>query len=85
VTSEVVQFAGALLILVAYLLAQLGLWSTSSYRYLLPNMLGSSILTVDAVDEKQWGFVLLEGAWALVSAWSLIEKLRGKTPPAVAH
>jgi hypothetical protein len=73
VTSQVVQLAGALLVLLAYLLAQGGVWSPSSYRYLFPNLLGSSVLAVNAVDETQWGFVLLEGAWALVSAWSLIE------------
>ena len=84
-TSQLAQLAGALLILVAYLLAQAGVWSPSSYRYLLPNVLGSSVLSATAVYEAQWGFVLLEGAWALVSAWSLLEKLRRNNPPATAH
>jgi len=35
------------------------MWSPASYRSLLPNMLGSSALAVDAVHEAQWGFVLL--------------------------
>jgi hypothetical protein len=81
-TSQVVQLCGALLILLGYLLAQAGIWSISSYRYLLPNVLGSSMLALDAVYEQQWGFVVLEGAWALVSAWSLAERLRGVEPPA---
>ena len=84
-TSQLAQLAGALLILVAYLLAQAGVWSPSSYRYLLPNVLGSSVLSATAVYEAQWGFVLLEGAWALVSAWSLLEKLRRNDPRATAH
>jgi hypothetical protein len=83
--SQVVQLAGALLILLGYLLAQADVWSPASYHYLLPNVLGSSVLAVDAVYEAQWGFVLLEGAWALVSAWSLVERLRGREPEAAAH
>jgi hypothetical protein len=80
--SQWVQIAGALLILVAYGLAQLGVWSPASYRYLVPNLVGAAVLTVDAFHERQWGFVLLEGVWSLVSAWALARKLRGREPAA---
>ena len=30
-----------------------------------------------ATPERQWGFLVLEAVWALVSAWSLIEPFRG--------
>jgi hypothetical protein len=44
---------------------------------LWPNFVGSVVLTIDAWHGQQWGFVLLEGVWALVSLWSLLVKLRG--------
>ena len=37
-----------------------------------------------ALAEEQWGFVLLETVWALVSAWSLTRVARG-LPVAGAH
>jgi hypothetical protein len=38
---------------------------------------GSVVLTVDAWHGQQWGFVLLESVWALVSLWSIVARLRG--------
>jgi hypothetical protein len=44
------------------------------------NFIGSTVLTVIAVIEVQWGFILLEAVWALVSLWGIITLLRGSTP-----
>lgn len=46
------------------------------------NLVGSAILAVLAWYEEQFGFLLLEGVWALVSAWSLAKVLRGEAPAA---
>ena len=43
--------------------------------YLALNLAGSAILAVLAVAASQWGFVLLEGVWAVVSAWGLAKAL----------
>ena len=74
--DQVVQVGGALLILAAFILAQVGRLETGSVTYLVLNLAGSSILAVDAALGAEWGFLLLEGVWAIVSAVSLVRALR---------
>lgn len=80
---EIAQIIGALLVLVCFLLAQVDLINPNAYRYLWPNLLGSTAMTVTAVIGHEWGFVFLEGTWALVSAWGLIQRFRSRTPATV--
>jgi hypothetical protein len=74
--DQLIQIIGALLILAAFAAVQFDRMSPDSRMYLALNLLGSAILAVLAVAASQWGFVLLETVWAIVSAWSLINALR---------
>ncbi len=48
---------------------------TRTYQIL--NLAGSFLCFVTAVVDRQYGFILLEGSWALVSAWGLWRVIRG--------
>ena len=70
--DQVIQIVGALLILAAFAAVQFHRMRPDSRLYLALNLVGSVILAVLAVEAEQWGFVLLEGVWAIVSAWGLV-------------
>lgn len=69
--DQIVQLAGALPILIAFVAAQFGRLQTDATPYLWLNLVGSSILAAVAFAGAQWGFLLLECVWAAVSAWTL--------------
>ena len=75
---QLVQILGSLLILAGFALAQTGRVQQKSRSYLTLNLIGSAVLAVVALYEAQWGFLLLEGVWAIVSATSLIGVLHNR-------
>ena len=80
------QVLGALMVLAGFAAAQFRLLDPASYLYLVLNAVGSAILAVLAYQDAQAGFLLLEGAWALVSVWGLATRLLGRGPtPAAPH
>ena len=76
----VIQIAGSLVILVPFVLVQLRRITPAGRPYLAANLVGSAALAVDATIGGQWGFLLLEGVWAVVSAVGLIRSLTGQKP-----
>ena len=83
--GQIVQIIGSLLVLTAFVAAQRGWMRPRSLAYLVLNLAGSVALAIEAVLEQQWGFLLLEGVWAVVSAAGLIGALRGASPPTTQH
>jgi hypothetical protein len=77
--DQLIQIVGALLILAGFAAVQFERMRPDSRLYLALNLAGSAILAVLAYVESQWGFLLLEGVWAIVSAWGLWVALFG--PP----
>ncbi len=82
---QLIQVAGSLLILAGFAAAQAGRMSIDSGLYLVLNFVGSAILAVLAWIDQQWGFLLLEGVWAVVSLWSLAQLMRGRAPTPPGH
>ena len=78
---QLISVLGALAILAAYAANLFGFIQPSNLWYSVANFLGSAVLTVVAVVDRQLGFILLEGTWALVSLWGIFAALRGRGAP----
>lgn len=74
--EQLVQIAGSILVLIPFALAQAGRVNPRSLSYLALNLAGSAVLAIDAAVTVQWGFLLLEGTWAVVSLFGLLGALR---------
>jgi hypothetical protein len=74
---QIISIFGALAVLGAFAANQLGWINPSQLSYTLANFVGAAILTVVAIVDRQMGFVLLQGVWALVSLVGLVAILRG--------
>lgn len=76
---QLASFAGALLILVAYIGHQLNWMDARKACYNILNAAGSTILAYIALRPFQVGFLVLEASWTVISLWALLQawKVRG--------
>lgn len=76
VLRQLASFAGALMILVAYVGHQMRWMDSQKAGYNWLNAAGSAILAYIAFHPVQIGFIVLECAWVLVSLYALVRPRR---------
>jgi hypothetical protein len=69
---DVLEIVGAVTILIAFAAAQARKLDQRTVTYQLLNLLGSGVLAVIAAVQSSWGFLLLEGSWAVISLIGLL-------------
>jgi hypothetical protein len=74
---QVVSLVGAAIILGAYGLLQAGRLERVDASFNLANAIGAALLTAVAIHDLRWGFIVLEGAWTLLSLVGLRRPARG--------
>jgi hypothetical protein len=69
---DVLEIVGAVTVLIAFAAAQARKLDQRTVTYQLLNLLGSGVLAVIAAVQSSWGFLLLEGSWAVISLIGLL-------------
>jgi hypothetical protein len=72
---QIVQLVGAVLILLAFTAIQTGRMRPDRLMPTVLNLVGAIMLAASALSGEQWGFLMLNGAWASIAAWSLLRKV----------
>lgn len=65
--EQTVSVVGAAFVLAGYAAQRFKLLSSEGALYLLLNFFGGLTLCLVAIDSRQLGFIVLEGAWTLIS------------------
>ena len=73
---DIIGSAGVAILLIAFLLNLLNKISQKSLAYILMNIVGAGLACIASVLINYIPFVILEGAWTLVSIIALINYLR---------
>lgn len=76
ILRQAVSFAGAVLILFAYMGHQFHWMDSRRAIYNILNAVGSGILGYIALRPFQLGFVVLEGVWTVISLYALVRGMR---------
>ncbi len=73
---QIVSLVGAVFILFAFGAQQLRRLSATTTAYQGLNLIGGICLLIAAIGARQYGFILLEGSWAIASAYGLRTVMR---------
>jgi hypothetical protein len=74
---QAMSLLGAFMVLGAYFSLQRGTLARDDRLFNLLNVVGAGMLAVVAVEDRHLGFIVLEGAWALLSVPGVVRG-RGK-------
>ena len=78
VVDQIISVLGALLCLFPFGAVQFRRMHTDSMAYQVMNFAGSFALMTVAVLERQYGFLLLEGTWAIFSFLGVVRVSRAR-------
>lgn len=74
--TDIIGSAGVGLILLAFFLSTEKLMKADGKMYFVLNIIGAGLATTASLLINYWPFVILEGAWTLVSIYGLMKAMR---------
>ena len=84
-TAQLIPIVGALLNMAAFALLHFEIAPSSALRYLIPNWLGLVLLVMSAYVDRQWAFLVLEGAWIVVTGYAIAARVSRRQSRTSTH
>lgn len=79
-STDWIGFIGVFQILLAYFLNVFGKISTKDLSFILLNIFGAGMACLASIMMNYIPFIILEGAWTLISVISLVKFIKGLGP-----
>ncbi|MGB5243405.1 MAG: hypothetical protein WBN28_02750 [Lutimonas sp.] len=79
-STDWIGFIGVFQILLAYFLNVFGKISTKDLSFILLNIFGAGMACLASIMMNYIPFIILEGAWTLISVISLVKYITGLGP-----
>lgn len=73
--EQIVSLVGAAFILAAFVTNTFGKFGAESLPYQGMNLVGGLCLAYSAIVTRQYGFIVLESAWTLISLYGIARAL----------
>ncbi|HEY9724256.1 MAG TPA: hypothetical protein V6D47_19805 [Oscillatoriaceae cyanobacterium] len=77
--EQIVSLVGAAFILAAFVTNTFGKFDAESMPYQAMNLVGGACLAYSAIVTRQYGFIVLESAWVLISLYGIARALRTRS------
>jgi len=76
ITVEIFGWVGSILILGAYFFSLKNWWKTTDYLYIISNVVGGTLLTINTVSHHAYSSSALNFIWVVVAIPNLIKNCR---------
>ncbi len=73
--TDIIGFVGVSILLLAYLLNLLKVYTQAHWMYLILNTIGAALACTASILLAYWPFIILEGVWCAVSLWGMAAKM----------
>jgi len=80
VATDLIGFAGAAVLVVAYFANQQRWLASEDWRYPAANLAGAVLILVSLLFTWNFPSVVIEVFWALISVWGLVKATSGRHP-----
>ena len=80
VATDLIGFAGAAMLMVAYFANQQRWLSSEDWRYPAANLAGSILILVSLFFAWNFPSIVIEVFWALISIWGLVKATADRNP-----